>query len=80
MHNHIKEYSYLLAVAEEGSITKAAKRLFISQPALSSYLKELKNKLDIKLYNRVKNNIIFTNEGKLYLEYANNTNSANFMI
>ncbi len=71
MHNHIKEYSYLLAIAEEGSITKAAKCLYISQPALSSYLKELENKLNVKLYNRVKNTLIFTREGKLYLDYAN---------
>ena len=34
----IKEYSYILAVVECGSISKAAKKLYISQPSLTTYI------------------------------------------
>ena len=36
-----KNFEYFIAIAEEGSISKAAERLYISQPSLSKYLKRL---------------------------------------
>ena len=39
----IKEYSYILAVVECGSISKAAKKLYISQPSLTTYINNLES-------------------------------------
>ena len=41
----LKEARYILAIARYGSIGKAAESLFISQPSLSKYLKNLENQL-----------------------------------
>lgn len=67
---HIKEYSYIITIAEEGSLTKAAQKLFISQPALSLYIKGIENQLGFKLYNKLNNKLIFTYEGERFLNYA----------
>ena len=41
-----KNFEYFIAIAEEGSISKAAERLYISQPSLSKYLKRLGKTLE----------------------------------
>lgn len=48
----IRILRYFVAVAEEKSITKAAQKLYISQPALSKQLKELENELELSLFER----------------------------
>ena len=47
---HLK---YLIAVAEEKNISRAAKRLFLSQPSLSIQLKSIEDELSIELLVRV---------------------------
>ncbi len=54
---------YFLTVAREGSITKAADYLHITQPTLSRQLKDLEKALGKKLFNRSSHNIILTEEG-----------------
>ncbi len=67
----IKEQEYFIAIAEECNLTKAAQRLFVSQPALSHFLSKLENALGIQLFNRRYNNTLsLTNAGKLYYENA----------
>lgn len=48
----LKEARYILAIARQGSIGKAAESLFISQPSLSKYLKNLENQLGGPLFYR----------------------------
>lgn len=48
----IRQFRYVNTVAECGSITKAAARLFISQPALSNYISKLEEELGTKLFDR----------------------------
>ena len=66
----IREYSYFLAIVDQGSITRAAEALYISQPSLSIFLKKLETRLGFPLFSRNGSHLILTNEGKVYAEYA----------
>lgn len=66
----LKEARYILAIAKNKSINKAAGELFISQPSLSKYLKNIEQQLGVKLFERVHNNYLPTYIGERYLYYA----------
>lgn len=66
----LKEARYILAIAECKSIGKAAESLFISQPSLSKYLKNLEQQLGSPLFSRINNAYIPTYMGERYLHYA----------
>jgi DNA-binding transcriptional LysR family regulator len=59
----LKKLQYFLTVAEEGHITKAAKRLNIAQPPLSHQLKVLEQELGVQLMQKVGRNIQLTEAG-----------------
>ncbi len=61
----IRVLRYFLAVAREENITRAAERLYISQPTLSRQLKELEEELGKKLFIRGSSKITLTEEGRL---------------
>lgn len=69
MENH--EWVYFLTIAEEGYLTKAAQKLFVSQPALSQYLQKLEKRLEMKLFERKNNNaLVLTPAGVRYRRYC----------
>lgn len=59
------------AVAQDGSISKAAKRLFVTQPAVTRLIKELEDHVGCRLFTREYRGVILTAEGKILLGYAN---------
>ena len=59
---------YVLAVAEEQTITRAAKRLYISQPTLTSWLNRLEQELGVRLFDRTVTPVRVTRAGALYIE------------
>lgn len=61
----IRQLKYFLAIAEEGQITSAAKKLHIAQPPLSHELKLLENELGVKLVERGSRKIKLTEAGKI---------------
>ncbi len=61
---------YFLEVAREGSVTRAAERLHISQPTLSKQLKDLEGELGKKLFVRGSHDIKLTDEGMLLRKRA----------
>jgi DNA-binding transcriptional LysR family regulator len=63
---------YFLAIAQTGSFTKAAERLFVSQPSLSAGIKKLEQELGVKLFERGGRRAIPTPAGKFFLEKATN--------
>lgn len=63
-----EKLEYILTIAEERNITRAAKRLYISQPALTLYLNRLENDLGVKLFDRTKSPIELTEAGKYYID------------
>jgi DNA-binding transcriptional LysR family regulator len=65
--NHLE---YFVALSEEKNISRAAEKLFISQPTLSRYLLTLEEELGAPLFNRIKNSLILTYAGKVLLNSA----------
>ena len=61
---------YFLQIVESGSLTKAAERLYISQPSLSQYVKRLENNLEAELFDRKSSPLKLTYTGERYYQYA----------
>lgn len=66
----LKQLDYFIAVAQNGSINKAAQSLFISQPYLSHVIKDLEEELNVRLLVRNKNGVTLTAEGERFFNYA----------
>ena len=73
----IRVLRYFLETAREGNMTRAAERLFISQPTMSKQLKELENELGTKLFVRSNYSIRLTEAGMLLRERAEDILSEN---
>lgn len=58
-------------VAEQQSITKAAKNLFVSQPAVSQAIAQLEQELGVTLFIRTSKGVNLTSEGKVLFSYVN---------
>ena len=63
---NITQIQYVLAVAECGSISRAASKLFVSQPALSLQIKKLEQELGFSLFFRTAQGVSLTEEGNLF--------------
>ena len=66
----ILQLKYVIAIASSKSFREAASRLFVSQPALSSTIRELEEELSIQLFERTNKGIRLTDPGKEFLAYA----------
>jgi DNA-binding transcriptional LysR family regulator len=62
---HLSELETFLVVAEEGSFSKAASRLAISQPSASSRVKRLESLLSVRLLKRTTRSVELTEDGRL---------------
>ena len=66
----LNKLNYIIVIAEEKSFSKAAKKLFISQPALSQYVSTIEAELGIKIFDRNKYPITLTSSGKIFIKNA----------
>lgn len=66
----ITQLKQIVTVAKHGSINKAAHELDISQPALSTSLRELENELELSLFQRTRKGVFLTAEGEKIVEEA----------
>ena len=66
----VQQLRYIITVAEAGSITDAAKKLFISQPSLSNAVKDIEKEIGISVFIRSRTGITLTKEGMEFLGYA----------
>ena len=57
-------------LAREGSFTKAASKLQISQPAVSQNIAELEKMLSQTLFERQRGAVLLTKEGEIFMKYA----------
>lgn len=67
---NLKHAQYILTVLQEGSITAAARKLYISQPSLSQMIKLAETNLGTPIFNRTTDPITLTYAGKKYIEAA----------
>ena len=66
----IKHLRLVKEVSENGSLTKAASKLYLSQSALSHQLKEIESQLGTSLFHRINKKLVLTHAGKLVLDSA----------
>ncbi len=64
-----KIYKYFLEIVNQGSITLAAEKLYVSQPSLTKFIQRLENQLSIKLFDRSVLPIQLTPAGEIYRDY-----------
>ena len=66
----IRQINYMLAIASEGSLSRAAASLYITQSALDQQLIKLERELGTALFVRSRGHLIPTEAGRVYIEYA----------
>ena len=66
----LQQLRYVVMVAEKGTISEAAKELFISQPSLTNAVKELEHEMQITIFNRTNKGITVSHAGNEFLAYA----------
>lgn len=66
----LQKMRYLVTVADIGSVTGAAKALFVSQPSLTKTIHEVEDELGFLLYKRTARGITTTHKGEEFLAYA----------
>lgn len=66
----LQQIHYALTISETCSMNKAAEKLFISQPSLTSAIKELERETGIMIFRRTSRGVTQTNEGREFLMYA----------
>ncbi|MFI5979820.1 transcriptional regulator CynR [Streptomyces sp. NPDC051555] len=70
MAPELRHLRYLLAVAEQGSFTRAAEELRVSQPTLSQQIRQLERSVGVQLLDRSGRTVRATDAGAAYLHYA----------
>ncbi|MBR1643600.1 MAG: LysR family transcriptional regulator [Butyrivibrio sp.] len=66
----ILQLKYVIAIDEECSMRKAADRLYVSQPGLSSAVRDLEKEIGIQIFERVHNGVVTTSAGASFIAYA----------
>ena len=66
----LQQIRYVAEIARYGTISKAAQELYITQPHLSSVLKELENELGITIFSRARKGVVLTEDGREFLHFA----------
>ena len=66
----LQQLRYVIMVAETGTITEAAKKLYISQPSLTNAIHELEKEMNLVIFQRTNKGILLSGEGEEFLGYA----------
>ncbi len=70
MEQNLSQYKIFYEVAKTGNISKAAKDLYISQPAISKAISKLEDSLDTVLFTRSSRGVQLTDEGRILFEHT----------
>lgn len=62
----LQQLKYVTTIANIGSISEAAKRLFVSQPSLTKAIKELEKEMGITIFDRTNKGITVSKEGERF--------------
>ena len=66
----LQQLKYAVTVAECGTISAAAEKLFISQPSLTTAIRELESEMGVTIFSRTNRGVIVSREGEEFLGYA----------
>ena len=66
----LQQLRYMIAIAEKGFISEAAKALYVSQPSLSDAIKEVEKEAKMTIFHRSRTGVSLTNKGMEFLDYA----------
>ena len=66
----LQQLRYIVTIVNCGSISEAAKQLFITQPSLSNSVRELEKEMGISIFNRSSKGIALSSQGMEFLSYA----------
>lgn len=66
----LQQLKYITTVASKGTISEAARELYISQPSLTAAIRELETELGITIFHRTNKGVILSAEGEEFLGYA----------
>ena len=70
MEQNLSQYKIFYEVAKAGNISKAAKELYISQPAISKAISKLEDSLGLPLFTRSSRGVQLTPEGEILFTHA----------
>ena len=70
MNQNLSSYYIFYTVAKAGNISKAAKELYISQPAISKSIQKLEESLNCKLFTRSSRGVLLTDEGEILYDHV----------
>ncbi len=77
---NLQQIEYVLKIAEERSFSKAAKKLFITQPSLSQIIAKLETQLGVQLFDRTTNPVQITQAGRIFIKHAREIITADELI
>ena len=66
----LQQLVYTVNVAECGSVTEAARRLYVSQPSVTSSIRDLEREMGVHIFDRTNKGVVVTEEGETFLGYA----------
>ena len=66
----LTQLKYIVETAKAGTISRAAEKLYISQPSLTAAIRELEHEFGITIFQRTNKGILLTSEGEEFLGYA----------
>ena len=70
MYLNQKDLIYIKTIVEEGGVTQAARKLFVSQPSLSQSVKRIEESLETELFRRTPKGLVLTPEGEEFYQMA----------
>ncbi len=77
----LQQLKYVIMVAEKGTLSEAAKVLFVSQPSLTNSIKELEKEMNVNIFDRTNKGVVVSKDGEVFLGYARQVlEQANLLI
>lgn len=67
-----QQLQYIIAIVDEKSLSRAAEKYYLTQPALSRHLRNVESMLCTQLFTRIHNRLQPTNGGKIFVNFARN--------
>jgi DNA-binding transcriptional LysR family regulator len=66
----LQQLRYIVAIAEAGTFSAAARELFITQPSLTKMVRELEKEMNIQIFERTNKGVHLSRDGEIFLGYA----------